>query len=242
VEHATGRPINPPIMPGWDGVDVPGILGAELGAPVLVDNDVNLMALGEHAFAFPDAANMIVVKVATGIGAGLISNGALHRGSVGAAGDLGHVRTPGGEERLCRCGNTGCLEAVASGPAVAARLTALGVAAASTEDVVRLVRAGSLEAGQAVRQAGREIGEALAAAVSMLNPSLIVLGGPFVEAGEMLLAGVRESIYRRSLPLATDDLRIVASRTGTDAAVLGAAAMITRHVLSPRNLVLHSVA
>jgi predicted NBD/HSP70 family sugar kinase len=76
----------------------------------------------------------------------------------------------------------------------------------------------------------------------MFNPSLIVLGGPFVEAGEMLLAGVRESIYRRSLPLATDGLRIVASKAGPDAGVLGAAAMVTKHVLSPRNLVLHSVA
>ena len=233
VEHATGKPNNPPIMPGWDGFDVPGHVRAELGVPVLVDNDVNLMALGEHTTAFPDADHMIVVKVATGIGSGLISNGALHRGAVGAAGDLGHIRAPHGGDVLCRCGNTGCLEAVASGPAMAANLRAQGVDAHTTADVVRLVRGGNLEAGQVVRQAGRDIGEVLAACVSMFNPSLVVVGGEAAQAGEMLLAGARESIYRRSLPLATENLRIVASSAGAEAGVLGAAAMAAKHVLSP---------
>ncbi len=236
VEHSTGRPNNPPIMPGWDGFDVPGLVTAELGVPVLVDNEVNLMALGEHTTAFPEAEHIIVVKVATGIGSGLISNGVLHRGAVGAAGDLGHIQAPHGGDVLCRCGNTGCLEAVASGPAMAARLREQGVDAATTADVVRLVRAGSLEAGQVVRQAGRDIGEVLAACVSMFNPSLVVVGGLVAQAGEMLLAGVRESVYRRSLPLATENLRIVASKAGPEAGVLGAAAMVAKHALSPEVL------
>jgi predicted NBD/HSP70 family sugar kinase len=236
VEHSTGKPNNPPIMPGWDGFDVPGLVGAELGVPVLIDNEVNLMALGEHTTAFPEADNMIVVKVATGIGSGLISNGVLHRGAVGAAGDLGHIQAPNGGDVLCRCGNTGCLEAVASGPAMAAKLRERGVAARSAEDVVRLVRSGSLEAGQVVRQAGRDIGEVLAACVSMFNPSLVVVGGLVAQAGEMLLAGVRESVYRRSLPLATENLRIVTSKAGHEAGVLGAAAMVAKHVLSPQVL------
>ncbi|WP_367128528.1 ROK family protein [Saccharothrix sp. HUAS TT1] len=236
VEHSSGRPNNPPIMPGWNGFDVPAAVGAELGVPVLVDNEVNLMALGEHATAFPDERHMIVVKVATGIGSGFISNGVLHRGAVGAAGDLGHVYAPGGGDALCRCGNTGCLEAVAGGPALVARLKARGVGVASTADVVRLVRAGDPEAGQVVRQAGRDIGDVLAACVSMFNPSLVVVGGMVAQAGEMLLAGVRESVYRRSLPLATENLRIVASRVGVEAGVLGAAAMVTQHVLSAQVL------
>ncbi|MEJ2853075.1 MULTISPECIES: ROK family transcriptional regulator [unclassified Saccharothrix] len=236
VEHSTGRPNNPPIMPGWDGFDVPGLVAAELGVPVLVDNEVNLMALGEHTTAFPEAEHMIVVKVATGIGSGLISNGVLHRGAVGAAGDLGHIQAPHGGDVLCRCGNTGCLEAVASGPAMAAKLREQGVDATTTADVVRLVRAGSLEAGQVVRQAGRDIGEVLAACVSMFNPSLVVVGGLVAQAGEMLLAGVRESVYRRSLPLATENLRIVASKAGPEAGVLGAAAMVAKHALSPEVL------
>ncbi|WP_436495026.1 ROK family transcriptional regulator [Actinokineospora sp. HUAS TT18] len=233
VEHTSGRPTNPPIMPGWDGFDVPGHLQGVFDAPVLVDNEVNLMALGEHTTSFPDADNLIVVKVATGIGAGVISNGVLHRGAVGAAGDLGHILAPHGGDSLCGCGNTGCLEAVASGPAVAATLRANGIDARTNADVVALVRAGDFEAARAVRQAGRDIGEVLAACVSMLNPSLIVVGGSLAAAGEMLLAGVREAIYRRSLPLATKDLRIVPSQAGKDAGVLGAAAMVIHHALSP---------
>ncbi len=233
VEHSTGRPNNPPIMPGWDGYDVPGRIGAEFGVPILVDNEVNLMALGEHTQCFPEAAHVIVVKVATGIGSGIISNGKLHRGAVGAAGDLGHVLAPNAQDMPCRCGNTGCLEAVASGSAIATALRAKGIEAQTSADVVALVRAGNLEASQVVRQAGRNIGEALAACVSMFNPSLIVVGGTVALAGEMLLAGVREAIYRRSLPLATENLRIVPSQAGDDAGVLGAAAMVVQHVLTP---------
>lgn len=233
VEHSTGRPNNPPIMPGWNGYDVPARVAADFPVPVLVDNEVNLMALGEHARWFPTERHMIVVKVATGIGAGLISNGQLHRGDVGAAGDLGHILAPHAGDVPCRCGNSGCLEAVASGPAVAANLRAAGIAATTSADVVALVEAGNMVAGQAVRQAGRDIGEVLAASVSMFNPSLIVVGGSLARAGEMLLAGVREAIYRRSLPLATERLRIVTSQAGADAGVLGAAAMVVRHALSP---------
>ncbi len=233
VEHSSGRPNHPPIMPTWNGFDVPGHLRAEFGVPVLVDNEVNLMALGEHAHSFPGTDHMIVVKVATGIGSGFISNGVLHRGAAGAAGDLGHIQAPDGDEVPCGCGNTGCLEAVASGSAVAARLRSRGVEAHTSADVVALVRAGNVEAGQAIRQAGRSIGEVLAACVSMVNPSLIVVGGDLAAAGEMLLAGVREAVYRRSLPLATENLRIVPSRAGEVAGVLGAAAMVIHHVLSP---------
>ena len=233
VEHSSGRPNHPPIMPTWNGFDVPAHVRAEFGVPVLVDNEVNLMALGEHAHSFPGTDHMIVVKVATGIGSGFISNGVLHRGAVGAAGDLGHIQTPNSDDVPCGCGNTGCLEAVASGSAVAARLRAKGVDAHTSADVVALVRAGNVEAGQAIRQAGRTIGEVLAACVSMVNPSLIVVGGDLAAAGEMLLAGVRETVYRRSLPLATENLRIVPSRAGEDAGVLGAAAMVVHHVLSP---------
>ncbi|MEU9671559.1 ROK family transcriptional regulator [Streptomyces bobili] len=232
VEHSTGRPQNPPIMPGWDGYDVPGRLAADFGVPVLVDNEVNLMALGEHTMRFADIENLILVKVATGIGAGIISNGRLHRGTVGAAGDLGHILVPRGGEAPCRCGNKGCLEAVASGAAVAAALREQGFDARSNADVVSLVRKGNVVAAQAVRQAGRDIGEVLAGCISMLNPSLIVIGGSLAEAGEMLLAGAREAIYARSLPIATQQLSITASRAGT-AGVLGAAAMVVQYALSP---------
>jgi len=232
VEHSTGRPINPPIMPGWDDADVPGLLRSRLHVPVLVDNDVNLMALGEHTSQWRGVDHLLYVKVATGIGAGIISDGALRRGAQGAAGDLGHVAVPGGQDRPCRCGNTGCLEAVASGPAIAGELRARGLDATTSADVVALVRAGDLTASHAVREAGRSIGGVLAACVSLLNPSVIVVGGQVAEAGEHLIAGIREVVYRRSLPLATQHLRIVATRTGAEAGVLGASAMAAEHVLS----------
>jgi predicted NBD/HSP70 family sugar kinase len=233
VEHSTGRPVNPPIMPGWDGFDVPARLTAELGAPTLVDNDVNVMALGEHFAHWPGTAHLMLVKVATGIGSGIISDGALRRGAQGAAGDLGHVAVPGGGDVPCRCGNTGCLEAIASGGALAAALRARGHDTRSSRDVVALARAGSVEAVQLVRAAGRDIGEVLSTAVSLLNPSVIVIGGALAAAGEHLLAGVREVVYRRSLPLATQHLRIVPSRSGERAGVIGAAVMVVERVLSP---------
>jgi predicted NBD/HSP70 family sugar kinase len=234
VEHSTGRPINPPIMPGWDDADVPGHLHRLLGAPVFVDNDVNLMALGEHSTVYPDVDHLLFVKVATGIGAGIISDGEIRRGAQGAAGDLGHIAVPRGSDTPCRCGNTGCLEAVASGQAVAAQLKAAGLDVTTSTDVVALVRAGNLAASHAVRQAGRDLGGVLAACVSILNPSTIVIGGVLAEAGEHLLAGIREEIYHRSLPLATQHLRILTSQTGPLAGVLGASAMAADYVLSPQ--------
>lgn len=231
VEHSTGRPVRPPIMPGWDHYDVVGHVGRELRVPVLVDNDVNLMALGEHATAHPEVEHLFFVKVATGIGGGIISSGQLHRGASGSAGDLGHVRSPQGGDVLCACGNQGCLEAVASGPAIAARLREKGLEAQRAVDVVRLVDAGNMVAAAEVREAGRIIGATLAGCVSLLNPSVIVVGGLLARAGDHLLAGVREVVYTRSLPLATGNLQILPARTGRDAAIVGAAVMVTQRVL-----------
>lgn len=237
VDHATGRPMNPPIMPGWDGADVQGRLRSVLGpAPVLVDNDVNLMALGEHAAVYPTVEHLLFVKVATGIGAGVISGGTILRGAEGAAGDIGHIAVPGGEDVVCRCGNTGCLEAIASGGALLAEFRAQGLHAETNSDLVALVRAGDAFASRALRAAGRNIGQVLAACVSMFNPSVIVIGGKLSEAGEHLLAGIREAVYGRSLPLATQHLRVVTSRTEGQAGVLGAATMVIQHVLSEEGL------
>ncbi|WP_205754442.1 ROK family transcriptional regulator [Arthrobacter sp. CAU 1506] len=236
VEHDTGRPINPPIMPGWDRVDVPALVQQHFDVPVLVDNDVNIMALGEQATAWPDTADLMLIKVATGIGAGIISSGQLQRGAQGTAGDLGHVRVPRGDGVACRCGNTGCLEALAGGPALAAVLSAEGKQANSSQDVIDLVRSGDLQAIQAVRQAGRDIGDVLATCVNLVNPSVIVIGGRLAQAGEHLLAGIREVVYRRSLPLATEHLLIAPSVAGQRAGVLGAVSLAIGHVLSPESI------
>ena len=232
VEHSTGRPVLPPIMPGWDNYEVPGHISRSLGGPVLVDNDVNIMALGEHATMYPHVEQMLFVKVATGIGAGIISGGRLHRGAQGTAGDLGHVAALNGGVTRCTCGNIGCLEAVASGPAIVRSLRERGMVVEDSGDLVRLAKAGDLMAATAIREAGREIGHVLATCVSLLNPSVIVVGGRLAQSAESLLAGIREVVYGRSLPLATGELQIVASRTAGHAGVIGAATMVVQHVLS----------
>ena len=233
VEFRTGRPVAPPIMPGWDGYPVGDRLRERFNAPSLVDNDVNVMARGEHAIAWRDADHLLFVKVGTGIGAGIIAGGRIHRGAQGVAGDMGHIQVTGGAEVVCGCGNTGCLEAVAGGRALAARLSELGLEARTGADVVRHVRAGQPQAVQLVRQAGRTLGEVLAVCVNVLNPTVIVMGGDVAEAHEQLLAGVREVVYQRSLPLATRSLRIVPSQLGDRAGVIGAATTVLDQILAP---------
>ncbi|MBW9092392.1 ROK family transcriptional regulator [Microbacterium jejuense] len=236
VEHSTGQPVNPPIMPGWNRFDIPGWLNQHLEVPVLVDNDVNIMALGERSVAWPGVEHLMFVKVATGIGAGLISGGALQRGAQGVAGDIGHVQVARAADVACRCGNRGCLEAIASGPAIARTLRESGIEAHTGSDVVDLVERGNIEAVQAVRQAGRDIGEVLTTCVSLVNPSVIAIGGSMARVGEHLIAGVREVVYSRSIPLATEHLSIVQSATADRAAVIGASMLAVEHVLSPEAL------
>jgi len=238
VEFSTGKPSKPPIMPGWDGFDVPSAVRARMPGPlpVLVDNDVNIMALGERSRSFPDVENLIFVKVATGIGAGVISGGLLQRGASGIAGDIGHVFVERASNIACSCGNFGCLEAIASGPAVASALRDTGIDAHSTSDVLELVRDGNFAAIRAVRQAGRDIGGVLTTCVSLINPSIIVIGGSLAQAGEHLLAGVREVVYARSTPLATDRLQIVQSAVAADAAVVGAGALALEYALSAHGI------
>ncbi|WP_091226043.1 ROK family protein [Microbacterium sp. 3J1] len=239
VEHSTGRPTNPPIMPGWDRFDVPAYVQRTFDVPVLVDNDVNILALGEHATTWPHIDDLIFVKVSTGIGAGIIAGGQLQRGAQGSAGDMGHVQVPSGSGSSREPGDDRDLEALASGSALAAALRGEGHEAHGPSDVVELVRSGNAAAIEATRQAGRDVGEVLATVVNLLNPSIIVLGGSIARAGEHLLAGVREVVYRRSIPLATQHLAIVQSQAGDRAAVLGAAIMVAREVLSPASVDRH---
>ncbi len=245
VEHATGRPVNPPIMPGWDRVDVPAMVRERVpgragddpaGRAVLVDNAVNVRALGEHATWWPDADDLVYVKVATGIGAGIIAGGTLQRGARGSAGDLGHVHVPWIPDSPREATDQRELEDVASGPAIAAQLRAAGIEARTGADVAALVRSGDRTAIGLVRQAGRELGAVVAGVVNLLGPSVVVVGGSVSRAGEDLIAGVREVVYRTSLPLATEHLQIVAARGDENAGALGAAIMAARHALGPSEL------
>lgn len=233
VEYATGTPVKPPIMPGWDGFNIVAHIQRWLSVPVLVDNDVNIMALGERTAHWTSHRNFLFVKVATGVGAGIISNGELQRGADGTAGDLGHVRVPRGDTVQCRCGNFGCLEALVSVPAISRELAAIGISVESSEDILRLSGEGSPAVIGILRQAGKDLGAVLATCVNLLNPSTIVIGGSLGQGGEELVAGVREVVYHRSLPLATSNLRIGLSKSGSQAALLGASQLVTQYVLSP---------
>lgn len=247
VEFRTGRPTAPPIMPGWDGFDVRGWLGDRFEAPVWVDNDVNLMALGEFTSgAARGIKNLLFVKVGTGIGAGLVSNGALHRGDQGCAGDIGHMAVAHDSTTPCRCGKLGCLEAHAGGAAIAnqgveagasGRSPFLQTAAADGVQIdARLVAKGADHGDTActglIVDAGDEVGRALAALVSAFNPSMLVLGGGVTNAGESFMAAVRQAVYSRSLPLATRDLQIVRSELGSTAGVVGAVALVVEELFS----------
>ena len=200
---------------------------------MLVDNDVNIMALGEYWSRWRDTAHLLFVKVGTGIGCGVITDGRIHRGAQGAAGDIGHIHVPDHDDVICRCGNLGCLEAIAGGGAMATRLTDIGIPAENSRDVVRHVRDGRPEAMRLVRQAGRELGGVLASAVNFFNPAVIVIGGDIAHADEHLLAGVREVVYRRSTALATRSIRIARSTLDDRAGVIGAAVMVIEAVLAP---------
>ncbi len=231
VEHSTGKPASPPIMMGWDAFDVPARVNQEFSAKVLVDNDVNVMALGERHASYPDVDHLIFLKAATGIGSGIISGGELQRGAQGTAGDIGHVRVSSGGDVSCHCGNFGCLEAIASAPAIIKKLVAEGLPIRNTSDLIDATKRAKVEAIQAVRQAGRDIGEVLSTCVSLINPAVIVIGGSLSSAGEHLIAGVREAVYARSMPLASENLLIVQSKAGKEGGIIGANVMAIEYVL-----------
>ncbi len=224
VDFETGRPVAPPIMPGWNDYDVRTVFEQRYDAPVWVDNDVNLLAAAERSRRRDEAVDLIYCKVGTGIGAGLVSHGRLHRGANGAAGDMGHVRVPGAEQ-VCRCGKVGCLEAVAggwalvrdAGAAIADGATgplAEAVASGDTLTLEKITRAagrGDALAISLVQASARQVGEAVAALVNMFNPGVIVVGGAVASTGELFLAEVRQRVYELSLPLATRDLAIKTS-------------------------------
>jgi glucokinase-like ROK family protein len=241
VEFATGRPVNPPIMPGWDGYSIPDRLSRRFDVPILVDNDVNIMAVGEHWTNWRSERDFLFVKVGTGIGCGIIAEGTIYRGAQGAAGDIGHIRVAGESEVVCECGNVGCLEAIAGGRALARDARALGFDARNSRDVVALARAHQVQVVRLVRQSGRVLGDVLSGLVNAFNPGVIVIGGDVAEAHEQLFAGVREVVYQRATPLATRHLELARSSLGDRAGTTGAAVLAIEHILAPEFVDAHWV-
>jgi predicted NBD/HSP70 family sugar kinase len=225
VEFSTGRPSHPPIMPGWHDHPIPSAF-SRYECPVYVDNDVNVMALGEIGVGGPPQ-DVLVVKVGTGIGCGVIVEGRVYRGAQGSAGDIGHIHVPlpGGRTVVCRCGNENCLEAIAGGGALLRDAVAVGLPVTTTREVVELAARGEGAALELVRDAGRTIGTVLASLVNFFNPHRIVMTGGVAQAGLPLLAGIREAVYRRAMPLAARSLEITVSDAPEMSGRVGAALM-----------------
>jgi predicted NBD/HSP70 family sugar kinase len=237
VEFESGRPVAPPAMPAWDGYPIRDRLSLHIGAPVWVDNDVNLLALAELR-TNPVAratGDLLYVMIGHGLGAGLVSGGRVHRGATGCAGDIGDVPVAGADSVICRCGKVGCLIAVAGAAALARQARELAAAGASPLLTELLNTAGSLTVADAIvaaergdpaaqtmlTRAGQHVGGTLATLVGFYNPGLVVLGGD-VAASDDVVAAIRETVAQRAPSLATRSLHIERSTMGDDAGLLGA--------------------
>src|SRR3954447_2912324 len=225
IDRRTGTVGSSVILPGWAGVRAAEAMSARLDLPVIVDNDANLGALAEVAVgAGRGLTDVVYVKIASGIGAGLVLGGRLHHGATGVAGELGHVQVRA-DGAVCRCGNRGCLETVAaSGALMESMRGAHGPL--TVPALLGLAAAGDLGAGRILEDAGRAVGSVLADLCNHLNPEAIVVGGELAAAGEPLLAGMREAIGRRAQPAAAAAVRVMAGVLGERAELLGALALV----------------
>ncbi len=224
------------MMPGWDGVELAPFFAELTDAPVLVDNDTNVMVLAEGHGRLGKCNDLLLLKASTGLGAGIRAGGALQRGALGAAGEIGHTKTVAADGMPCRCGETGCVEAVAGGWALVQQLRARGREVAHVRDVVTLSLEGDSEARRLIRTAGRHIGEVLAGAVNLLNPAVVVVGGDMAPAYDDFVAGVRETLYGGAIAVATRGLEILPTEFGDRSGVIGSATLAVDHVLSPASV------
>ena len=234
LDPVRGLSIGSPVMSGWDGVELAPYLESVAHAPLFVGNDADVLArselLGRHRRRLDD---VLVVKASTGLGLGIIADGRVLSGHLGAAGEIGHTKVDAAEGLPCRCGATGCLETLAGGWALVARAREAGHEVGHVRDLVALALQGDAIARGLLRDSGRELGEVLAIAINLLNPGAVVIGGDMAAAFDFHVAGVRESVYARAAPLATRDLQFVPATHGDRAGLVGCAALALDHVLSP---------
>ena len=231
VDVGSGVVTLPSRMPGWNRFPVRAWLEDRFGVPVAIENDANCMAVGEHSVQPAGRRQSIMVKTGSAIGAGVIVDGRLYRGGTGASGEITHVRVEAGHDIPCSCGNTGCLETVASGAALVRILRERGLAVTSVEDVVTLASDADPEATRAVRQAGRYLGMVLAANVNFFNPDAVYLGG-IVSTLEPFVAAVRSQLYEGCHPLVTKHLVIERASLGADAGLVGAGQFALQRALA----------
>jgi predicted NBD/HSP70 family sugar kinase len=224
--------LDSPTMSGWDGVPLAPYLSDLTNTPVRLDNDANVIVLSERRGQRDRFDDMLLIKASTGLGAGIVAGGVLQRGALGGAGEFGHTKIPAAAGIACRCGDTGCLEAIAGGWALVRALQQKGRSVGHIRNLVDLAVAGDSDARRLIRESGRHIGEILAGAVNLLNPEALVIAGDMAKAYDIFVAGLRETVYGNATALATRELRILPSTHGDQSGVIGSAAMILDHVLS----------
>lgn len=246
VRFSEGILIAPPLMPKWESFAIRNFMNETFpAANVVVDNDVNIMAIGEAASGGGRGMeNFLFIKIGTGIGCGIICKGRIYRGHDGAAGDVGHICIDYNGP-ICHCGNTGCLEAMAGGPAIAARGAMAARAGESNflaqrlherggvltaADIGDAAKAGDRAANEIVQETGRMIGGMLASLVNFYNPQKIFIGGGVANIGIRLLSAIRMAVLRRSTALSTRHLQIELSHLGSDAGVTGSIALALDHI------------
>lgn len=219
-------------MRAWSDHQLAERFGQAFGVTALVDRDVNLMAIGEHRSSWPEAEVFLCLKVGTVIACGLVIGNQAVRGRDGLVGEIGHTKVAG-SEHPCACGSQGCLNTVAGGHALAQQLVEAGYDAKGARDVATLANAGNLVAGQAVRAAGRQIGEVMAGVINLLNPDVITVWGYLVDAGDQFLAGMQEAVYKTALPSSARGVQIAHAQLGDDAGLRGAALTVIEQTLRP---------
>lgn len=242
IDITHGVAVKPPIMPGWDDYPVAETLESQFGCPVRCENDVNLRALGEARALPPDQTPLLYIKVSTGVGGGMVTAaGELFHGADGSAGDIGHVRVHGADDELCVCGNYGCIEAVASAPAILARLRQTSADEGTElprtrEELMAALRSNEKVTVGLVREAAAQVGEVVANLVHFYNPARIVVGGGLTVPSDDMLAGIRAVVYRRALPLATRNLVISHPSLGEWSGTAGGLVLGIEHALTPDSL------
>ena len=225
VDLAHGTAGSATILPGWVGLRIASEMEQRLGVPVEVENDANLGALAELTWgAGRDCSSFAYIKAATGIGAGIVVDGRLLRGATGTAGEIGHT-TLHEAGPLCYCGNRGCLETVASGPAIVELVGPIDGERPALGRIIELAAGGDLRCRRAIADAGREIGVAVAGLCNLINPERVIVGGLLSRAGEVLLRPMRDSIRRHAVQAAAATLDVRAAVFVERAELLGAVAL-----------------
>ncbi|QRV02226.1 ROK family transcriptional regulator [Arcanobacterium phocisimile] len=221
-------------MPGWNKTNFPQLLEKATGLPTVVENDARAGAIGEWTKRGETTESSIYVKVGSGIGASWIADGIVFRGHQGFGGELTHTRIQSPNPTICSCGNTGCLETVASGAALLRHLAQIDSPITTVNELIEATQNGDVTAAPLVRNAGGYIGEALSGLVNFLNPQHIIIGGSFSQT-RTLIAGIRSELYQRCLPMSTANLTVDTAISGKDAPLIGMAILARQTKTTPNH-------